>query len=788
VGDFYDIVWKYKGINVPFVELSERAASQRPLVDCAGLLARCTVVESVTADRCVGHTRAQLRAFRELQSVIGDSVEAWSCIDARQVDQVLLQIQSRPRSSQATCYNRACALVLAVRYVSTIRQTVQGSRKSFAFRPVVWRNPLKNPTRALEDPTTEEFAEHRRRKYENDLETAVGRLRMEALNHPELEPKSGYSRIRIESLSFLMALGIRSGELLTLSSECFTDRTDGDQLAIRVWTEKGALPGVRTVPSIWREAILSSHAFLVAACSEARARARLIETSGFTWIQERLEARRKQVGLPDPVARALQFSGHLDNMHFTLDEVCGCLQMSPKLFSEGGRYHAATEAIIGTSVASIVDWLDSRFEWWDWIQYARPRHEGRNAGKGRLITVTEVGVLSGAPRSEMTKLADISKPVASILEELRLAGSFEEKHHAGAGMRLKRRMRAKWAAIRRDILCPGRRRTICVVDIHRFCNLLHEQYGRNLERHYGENLEHGRFLVAEGARSSTRSYPLSEHLLVVWEDQFNAAMAEKGFLPRPVNRAELYNFLATNSAKRTAFDLYNIRNSRGEIISASPHQIRHWLTTAFLRAGAAETVVDVWMGRTPGQSRQYDHRTLHERAEQFRERYMKPDPPLDYLGLKVIQWRNDGFQETEIEELVVARLQVLHFVPWGQCSRDLVMAPCDKALMCLRGFGTNTVCKSFHIDPQDEAARLSVVDLRRRYASQLMVFEPNFANLKRTFDHELGTATALDQHVAMMVAVVAGCDAVLEAYTAARSSKRTDPLRVIEASSCVTGS
>ena len=420
-------------------------------------------------------------------------------------------------------------------------------------------------------------------------------------------------------------------------------------------------------------------------------------------------------------------------------------------------------------MATIVGWIDRRFDHWDWGRFAREKRVGRNAGAGRVLTLTDIGVLSGAARSEMTKLSDLKGGMTLLLSRLKTIGAFERGGQATSHSEEAKVLMGQWKNLRSQVMRLQTRRHLKLIDVQRWCQQLEEMYDRNLERLYRENVKGGRVANGGKSRSRSRFAPLSEHLLVVWEDQFNGATRFKGMLPRPLLRADLYNFFATNGQKRTAFQMYDVRSSDGEVFSVTLHQVRHWLSTAMLRAGATETAVDVWMGRSPGQSRQYDHRTVHERAEKFRLLYMADNPPLDYLGSKVIEWRSEGFGVEEIAELVEARLQVLHFVPWGMCSRDLVLAPCNKALMCLRGFGTDQVCRSFHIDPTDLKARDAIKELHRNYSLQLRVFEPNLTKLRKSFEESFDSSSVLDQHVQMMISIIRGCEAALAAYAAAES-------------------
>lgn len=132
-------------------------------------------------------------------------------------------------------------------------------------------------------------------------------------------------------------------------------------------------------------------------------------------------------------------------------------------------------------------------------------------------------------------------------------------------------------------------------------------------------------------------------------------------------------------------------------------------------------------------------------------------------------WRENGLSSSQIEQLVCEKLKVLHFTPWGGCSRELYISPCNKGLMCLRGFGTDSACPSFQIDPADLVARRNIEDLRHKYTQMLRVIEPRHSELAETLMHELNTSEPLDQHLAFVVDVVRGCNEALRTYDVANA-------------------
>ena len=275
--------------------------------------------------------------------------------------------------------------------------------------------------------------------------------------------------------------------------------------------------------------------------------------------------------------------------------------------------------------------------------------------------------------------------------------------------------------------------------------------------------------VNETISSSSYSFemPFSDFLFIVKEDMFDASGRGHGFVPTPIYKKNILMWLSHDSSRaKTVFQRYDVRNDDGKIVNIRSHQFRHWLTTALLRSGKNESMIDRFMGRKLGQTRHYDHRTPKERAEGLRSRYLAETPPDDVLGRRVKRMRENGVPHSEIENALNHTLSVVHYTPWGTCNRDLDVSPCEKGMMCLRG-EDGQGCQHFGIDPDDEEARQSIINTKAHYEAQLSVLLPNYENLL----HTLNRQEPLDQHVRYCIDTIKGCDNALRAYERANSIK-----------------
>ncbi|WP_036211113.1 hypothetical protein [Novilysobacter arseniciresistens] len=759
IGSFDADHWIYQGKRV---SLSVKPSDD--IGDSSHTLIRCFALSTIRAK--LGHEAliGRVRVFKLLCKWIVLKGIAWQQLNAAVLNSLVASWKDG--HAKSTVYHRANDLTRVVEFLHQLHVSNRGRSQQFLPRHIRWKHCVPNPIRSALEQTSGEFKERRRKNYREELHIGLATVRAHFLTRPDDERIPGYDRIRLESLAFNMALGLRVGEVTTLPIDAMQFDKDVDAYFVKVATEKTALAGARAVPDVWVEALMQANAYLIEACQGARARAKQIETDGFAFLRERLLAARRSRPCAKKFEMQLEAVGLDRDAHFLLGELTAAFDVSYKEFCAGGRYHAATVRLPAPARAGAVLWLDKRFERWDWSEFGRlTKKRG-----GWSLLVGEVAMYAQVPRPSLEKPSSFLDGLRSLLAELSASRQFEPSAKPDA--KKAEKFRKKWPALRALALARRGGNNGIVVDIAALERLLDTRYRKYLSVHFKENMyDEGSELgfISQSPRSGVAAR-LSDHLIVVWENQFHNG-ACKGLIPKPLLRAEIYNYLSSSAGKPSVFERLDIRDSTGEIFSFSPHAIRRWVTTALLRSGPNETAVDVWMGRSPRQSRHYDYRTARERADFVRDRYLATVPPPDFLGRKVEYWRQEGLTDATIEDLIAEKLRVLHFTPWGACSRELYISPCDRGLMCLKGFGTDSACSSFHLDVNDEGARLQVLNLRDNYLRMLNAVEPKLADLSSLLQDEIESAEPLDQHVAMMREMVRSCEAALDVMAPPKAEK-----------------
>ena len=140
------------------------------------------------------------------------------------------------------------------------------------------------------------------------------------------------------------------------------------------------------------------------------------------------------------------------------------------------------------------------------------------------------------------------------------------------------------------------------------------------------------------------------------------------------------------------------------------------------------------------------------------------DLPNDFLGRSIVRWRESEMEENQIEFLISEKLRALHYTPWGTCSRELYISPCDKGLMCVRGYNTSDACASFQVDLEDKEAKRAITKLRDKYSLMLTSLDTNYKFISSNILTELNSAEPLDQHIAFAADIVKSCDTILAEY------------------------
>lgn len=751
IGEYDDNYWIYRGERLNFNARLKEGRSHTSLTSTSASIARNLAISCIVKEDAASTIKGKLEATKILDSEIGDSVEAWATLSGRTLDRCVTRLAKL--YTEGTAYNRASGLSQVVAYLNQVSHRCDEHYCQFLWKRINWKTKLRNPIVSTLDRIGRAGQEHTASHYDPDLHVALGRVRSSIRANPSLEPSPGYDLIRLEALAFAMALGIRVWEVCSLPANAYDVEPGNNVPFVRVIAEKGAMPAARPIDRIWAPLISEAHQYLLEACAEARCRARDIEQNGFAFLVRGLSSYRKKHPLTQIDRDRLALSGLDESVHFFVEEVVRTFDVSENELSTTGRGLIATTKVISASDARLIRWIDQRMSRRDWHLHARRAVHGKSQGLN-TFTSFRLADLTGISKAKLLR-TEHGQDVLDLIGQMQHAGIFNGRPSEGderwlAFVKL-------WEVLREKILSKRYDR---VVNVTTWSAQLQVRYERLLSAHFRENCS-----VGEKGRRGVAGGKLSDKLVVLWEQQFSHSKS-MGVLPRPMLRHDLYNYLCGDTLKQTVFKRLDVRTDSGSHVAISPHDIRHWVTTAKLRAGASQMMVDLWMGRKPGQSRRYDHRTPSERAEEIRAIYCSESVPHDFLGRKVISWRERGLSEQEVARLITEKFRVAHFVPWGMCSRELYISPCDRGLMCLRGYGTEAACKSFHVDKADQNARSSIEELLGRYLTMLRQLEPNYEKLQLQLVEELNDAAPLDQHLRFILDVVQGCQAALGEYDA----------------------
>ncbi|MCC1498092.1 hypothetical protein [Alcanivorax sp. 1008] len=236
--------------------------------------------------------------------------------------------------------------------------------------------------------------------------------------------------------------------------------------------------------------------------------------------------------------------------------------------------------------------------------------------------------------------------------------------------------------------------------------------------------------------------PLEDNLFIISLRQSSSCALSAIPFPEILKPHHFTDFFSSPpNAKTSIFDRVGLERDSGSRIRISPHQFRHWVTSAFHRHGTNDLAVDLWMGRSVGQNRNYDLRTSEERAHRVREVVGR----IDTNGISVVGTAKKFIPGDS------RSIKSAHLTPWGICSRDLQVSPCERHLSCIKGFGTESGCKNFVFDPDSKEALLEIVKLRDFSVSQQKVVASLKSEMvgvemvERHLDHHRETIRACDE-------------------------------------------
>lgn len=764
-GDFEGKVWQYRSSNIPFTSLDslqKQNKNQPALPEVTGKLARCFIVKEILRQPSATLVIGRMASIRHISAVMDSQNVEWSDITRKVFDSTVAAI--RKDHAESTVYHRANALKAFLDFLNQLSTPIDGVPLRFIDRFIKWTTGVPNPTHSTLELTSEEFKNREESLFSPDLHQGIAQARWLIKSHPSLEPIYGFDRIRLEAICFGMALGLRVGEITNLPANCLFQDRDTHTTFVRVPVEKNLIPSAVPVADLWSAPLTEAYEYLLACCQGARERALDIEENGFCFVEKTLAAHRVNYPLEPGAVDQLSSLDLPIEHHYFVEEITGCFSISSKELYRGGRFDSCDIELPRITAARFAVWIDERMLNWDWSNYLN-----KYKNNCYSVSVLDIGKHTNSSKSSVNKCRWFIESLRTFLKGMVKSGLFKPGYRPSYLHLLE--IKKEWTTIREIML--SRRGTgagvpSLVIDIRLFKRALEKKYRFHLQRHFDEQFA----MPNDGeeahyhAKHTAKGYPnkLSDNLIVIWENQFNS-VSELGIIPRPLFRADLYNYLSTNSSKSTIFQRLDLRGREGELFSITPHQIRRWVTTAILRAGPSETAVDLWMGRTPRQSRQYDYRTAKERAEYVRSLYLTDDPPQDFLGKLVIRWREESIADDLIQEMIIEKLSIINLTPWGGCSRELYISPCDRGLMCIRGFGTEAGCKSFHLNPGDLEAKAAIETLLSEYEKILKVIFDNQTDITASIKAELDNTQVFDQHVLFVSDMVTSCKAALDVYS-----------------------
>ena len=785
-----DPKWIYKGASINFNCLVRSKNDQHrlyhsngnPISGDVGDLLRCYVTHMISSKASIELLTGRILSFKILYRVLGNSISRWSHVTHSDLLVALTEVTETYRKTTSR-YHRANDIKATHKYLRTIKTFCDNDLLYFVDNRSIWSHGLKNPEREREEERLKNI-NHQGGKYPAGLEEAIGALKAKLTLEKTTDGEDSSDSILINVHTFSFSLGLRSGELARLPVFAYDFDERSNTGIIRNFVEKGADPLAMPIPEIWHTPVKEAYYYLLEKCEPARQRALEIENNGFDFVSKLIESKNT---LSPEILNTLHDAG-IDSTNLCyLDLICENFDVSRKSFISKSRYGRHSVLLPSTRAIKLYKLLQRISKLLRSDADIHSIFNELDLNLNKKTSIKHLGRIAGLPKGSCmscSSVAEILRYTRENLWQLR-----EAEVSLGEICIATRELFCLWATEKCLVLKTKKANNAGIlVNYASWINQLSTEYASYLSRHYkenchAENIATGSFSHKISSRSFETILPLSKHLIVFFDDQLNSATKSNGILPRPLFLSDIYNWLSTKGGKASVFQRHNIRDNKLQIYNLTHHQIRHWLTTAMLRSGQSEMLINLWMGRSTQQIRNYDHRTPKERAEYIRSKtmYSSPSPPPDWLGRKVTAMRDKDFTEAEINDYIDSKTAILHFSPWGYCSRDLTIMPCTKGLMCLKGFGDDSGCSNFHIDPTDLAARENIQNTLNNYQTTLYSLEPRYESLKSSFLEELDDNQTLDQHLIHVIKVISGCRAALRAYNETPISSQTETIKVFEA-------
>jgi integrase len=213
---------------------------------------------------------------------------------------------------------------------------------------------------------------------------------------------------------------------------------------------------------------------------------------------------------------------------------------------------------------------------------------------------------------------------------------------------------------------------------------------------------------------------LSESLCVVPQNFFQSNRGTNPLLVEPVNIQHLNDFLSgrlTRDPKgdriidgerwrvevASVFERYNIRETNGQLVRMTSHDLRHWATTMAKRGGLSDADLMGLQNRAhAGDLQSYVHLDTRERIEWLKRgvKEGRVRGAVSDLYFQIAEEERDLWLEDHI--------QAVHATALGICIHDFAVEPCEYALNCVRG------CPDYALDTANPGQRAQLVQLTYR--------------------------------------------------------------------------
>ncbi|MEW5976416.1 MAG: hypothetical protein AB1898_11500 [Acidobacteriota bacterium] len=202
---------------------------------------------------------------------------------------------------------------------------------------------------------------------------------------------------------------------------------------------------------------------------------------------------------------------------------------------------------------------------------------------------------------------------------------------------------------------------------------------------------------------------LSESLCVMFHNQFSSQKATLRFLPELVGYCQLQLALGAHQGKGSVFSDRDLTERDGSPLKIKTHAFRHWLNTLAHHGGLTDVLLARWMGRNDlRQNAAYQHGTVEQRAGWVREGIEKG------ILMGPIADASRGIRDpVERREFLEAHIPVAHVTPYGWCTHNFAIEPCQFHLNCFAG------CREYLRTKGNPEERLVLLEMRNFTAEQL---------------------------------------------------------------------